>query len=259
MAFKSIVTFALCIVFSAQLLARESISLCGSPNYPPFNWVSKGRVIGVGPSLAKMIFSELGIDVKNHFQGNWARCLKDIETGKAQLFTSGYRTVEREKFTVYSNTPMYSDSQVVFVWKDRKFKFENWSDLKRRRAGILHGVSLGDKFDKFMKENLYVERVSTRRQNFQKMELDRIDFDIIGHLPGIIQVKKLGYEGKIITLKTPITTENLYFGISKKSLFQKHIPYIEKRLKEFHKDGTIKQLVEQHLKIYSGIDSSGIL
>jgi len=237
----------LLFIYSTTALYSDTIKLCGDPNYPPFNWSKDGHIIGVGPEVVSIIFKELGHKVDTKYAGNWARCQRDLEFGDRDIFTAGYKTTKRLQYMNYSEIPLKDDPQVVIVKKGNEFPFKIWEDLKGKVAGHILGSTLGEKFDKFLEENIEVQRVSSRIQNFKKLERERIDFEVVGLWSTLIQMKKLGFENKLSYLKTPVSTENMYIAISKKSKLVNEITYIEKRLEQMHKDGTIDRLINKYI------------
>ncbi len=250
---KLLLKFMLIFICITALNADE-IKLCGDPNYPPFNWSKKGKIIGVGPEVIQIIFKELGHTVNNTYNGNWARCLHDIKLNKRAIFTAGYKTEKRKKFMTYTKIPLKDDPQVIIVKKGKEFTYNTWNDLKGKIAGHILGSTLGDDFDRFLKKNVRIERVSSRLQNFKKLDLERIDFEVVGLWSTIIQMKRFGYYDKLTYLKKPISTENMYIAISKKSKFVEYIPYIEKRLEQMHKNGFIDKLIDKYVNQYSFIE-----
>lgn len=246
--------FALLFFLAIPTLRADIIKLCGDPNYPPFNWAENGHIIGVGPEVVSIIFNELGHEVDDTYTGNWARCQRDLEYGYRDIFTAGYKTSQREKFMRYVKIPLKDDPQVVIVKKGKEFAFNKWEDLIGKVAGHIFGSTLGSEFDKFLEKNIVVQRVSSRIQNFKKLETEKIDFEVVGLWTTLIQMKNLGFENKLSYLKTPVSTENMYIAISKKSKFINDIAYIEQRLKQMHKDGSIDKLIKKYINLLTPTD-----
>jgi len=258
---KKILIFTLfCIFLTGTANAEEMMKTCGDPDYPPFTYIKRlegtepatGQEIkGVAPDILRMIFGELGIKVDSSYVGNWKRCQYNVENGDVDILMVAYITEERKKYAVYTETPLAQDPQAVFVWKGKEFKFEKWDDLKGKRAGLPLGSSVGKEFDEFLEKNTVVERVPEYLNNYKKMELGRIDFEPGGLYAGLIRIKKLGYEGKVVPLSNPINTESLYLPISKKSKYLKYLPELEKGLKKLSEDGTVERLIKEHIDKYS--------
>ena len=83
---------------------------------------------------------------------------------------------------------------------------------------------------------------------FQKV--GRIDFIPLGIPSGMLQTKKFGYTKHIIAAPFKLETEYYYLALGSHSELSEHLPYINQRLSELHKNGKIKQLVTQYSKTY---------
>lgn len=231
--------------------AGEELMACGHPDYPPFMWNENGKVIGAATEIAQMIFGELNIEVNSHFAGNWARCLLQVKSGKTDLIVSGYVNDERRTYADFTENYLSDDPTAIFVWKGKEFKFEKWDDLIGKRMGGILGGSISNEWDEFTVKKLKITNVSTRIQLFKMLEFGRIDFAPTGLYIGQIQVKKFGYDGKIVALPNSIETGYLYIAISKKSKYLKHLPYVNKRLAELKNDGTVKRLLSKYVDYYA--------
>ena len=236
----------LCLNLNAQ-----TMKLCGDPNYPPFNWAQDGKILGVGPEVITLIMQEIGIRVDVIYDGNWARCQRDIKEGHMDIFTAGYKTQQRKTYAVYTNVALKDDPQVVLVKKGREFEYNQWRDLIGKVGGHILGSSLGNDFDKFIKENIKMHYVSSRLQVFKMLEKERVDFEVVGLWPALIQMQRLGYHEKLTPLKKPVSSENMYMAISKKSPFLKYMTFINTRLKEMHENGTIDKIIKKHIDSFS--------
>ncbi len=252
------------ILFADTAFSEKILTACGDSNYPPFTYIEDQEntdsifgleIRGVAPDILRIIFGELGIKVVTKYVGNWKRCQINVKQGSVDVLMGAYVTDERKKYAVYTETPLAPDPQAIFVWKGREFKFEKWEDLKGKKAGMTIGFSSGKAFDGFLERSTTVERVSDRLQNYLKLEMGRIDFEPNGLYAGLIKVKELGYEGKIVPLSRPINTEYLYMPISKKSIFLKYITQLDEGLKRLRANGTIDRLVKAYIEQY-GINKS---
>ncbi|MEO1945248.1 MAG: transporter substrate-binding domain-containing protein, partial [Candidatus Thioglobus sp.] len=246
----------LIVIFSANAsYAAKTINACGHPDYPPFMWQEMGKndlkTVGVATEIAQIIFGELNIKVNSNFNGNWKRCLREIEIGRYDLLVSAYVNDERRVYAKFTENYISDDPTAVFVWKGREFTFEKWEDLIGKEMGGILGGSIGKEWDEFSVKKLNVTNVSTRKQLFLMLKKERIYFTPTGLYTGQIQVKKLGYDGKIIALQNPIKTGYLYVAMSKKSAYLKHLPYVNKRLAELRNDGTIKKLLDKYVDYYA--------
>lgn len=258
----SLVIAVFCL-FAGSARSDDILTACGDMDYPPFTYSAElpdhkdrvslkvgDRITGVCPEILQLIFGELGIKVDSRYAGNWKRCQKTVEDGTVDMIMGAYKTEEREKIYAYPETPVSTDSVTVFVWKGRAFKFDQWDDLKGKRAGIARGTSAGESFDNWLKENAFVDVGPRRVNNYKKLEAGRIDFCVGGMYAELIEIKSYGFEGKIVPLRNPVKVENTYVAVSKKSPFVKYIPQLEDGLKKLHADGTVDRLISKHIEQY---------
>ena len=187
------------VLHSANTQARELIA-CGHPYYPPVSWVQQEQLIGVAPAVVKLIFAELGYQVKLDTVGNWKRCLSEVKTGHADIVVAAYRIDSREPDFDFSEQHILADPIGVFVNPNTSTDYHSLDDLKGKTVGLLFGDSFGDSLDKFIDENNQVEYVSEGQQNLKKLAQGRIDFIPLGIPSGMLQTKKFGYTKHIICL-----------------------------------------------------------
>lgn len=229
--------------------ARELIA-CGHPYYPPVSWVQQQQLIGVAPTVVKLIFGELGYKVRFDAVGNWMRCLWEVKTGHADIVVAAYRIVSREPDFNFSQQHIVADPIGIFVNPNQNVNYHSLNELKGKTVGLLFGDSFGDSLDKFIGDNTHIEYVSQGKQNFAKLAYGRIDFMPLGIVSGQLQTQKFGYNGQIIAAPFELTTEYYYLAIGRHSELGHHMPYINQRLSELHRNGKIQQLQSEYSKIY---------
>ena len=73
----------------------------------------------------------------------WARALNLMETGKADLLSSAFRTPEREAFMDYFAEPFLTSLPIAFyTWKGSGVHLDTFEDLARVKSiGVLRGVA----------------------------------------------------------------------------------------------------------------------
>ena len=244
---------ALSFIFVYSFSFSETVVVSGHFEYPPFMYQVGNSIEGVEVDVLRVIFSELGIKVESKYVGNWARTLSNIEDGTVDI-SCGYINDERKKFAVFSSNILAEDPMSVFVKTGKEFKFEKWEDLIGKRGGSTLGDSQGAKFDEFKKNNLKIELVSSKINNYKKLDYERIDYIIDGLYTTKIFLNRNGFKEKISPLKKPLLKENIYIMVSKKSKYLKYMPEIEKGLKRMREDGVIDKLIEKHIKIVTNME-----
>ena len=248
--------FCTIFIVAVQAHAEQTVIACGHPNYPPFMWQEEKKIIGAGPEIAAQILKQWGLKLDSRYVGNWKRCQKEIQLGRVDMFVAAYKTKERESYADYLPAHLAQDPTAAFVWSTRTFRYRSWDDLIGKRIGTNLGGSMGEAFDAFIKNNFKEHQVSTRLQNFKKLEANRIDFHPTGLYAGLLDAAKHGYEGRIIPLEPHINTEYLFFAFSKKSPFKQLIPKMNTALNRMKREGTVQPVIQRFLKQYSKTSES---
>ncbi len=230
--------------------AERTLIACGHPFYPPVSWVDHNQLVGVAPKATQILFGELGYKVHMRADSNWKRCLREVEQGNADIVVAAYRIESRERYLHFTKQHIISDPVTLFVHQDNANQFNQLEDLKGKTVGLLLGDSFGDTFDDYIRNNSKIEYVSSGQQNFGKLALERIDYMPLGRLSGRLQSEKLGFHQQIVPLNWVITTEFYYLAVGHHSKLSKHLPALNRRLSQMHREGTISRLTDQFSQHY---------
>jgi len=244
---KILIFFSLMLAVSNFSFATEKVIVSGHSARAPFDWQEGDKLVGACIEIISLIFQDLGVEVESKYSGPWARTLKNLEHGKIDIMCGLYITDERKRFAEFTE-PFSKDPVTLFVWHDRSFPFQQWSDLEGKIFGDIIGASRGKKFDEWRSEHATTQYVTSHKQNIKKLERGRIDCFVTSYYLGLMQIKKLGYEEKIVPLDTPISIKNLRYGISRKSSAIEYLPQINARITQLREDGTIDFIIKKHLE-----------
>lgn len=228
----------------------KKIVLCGHPDYPPVSWAQGEQIVGLAPEIVKQIFNRLDYDVDAKVVGNWKRCLRELELGRVDVAVA-YRTQERENIYDFSSQSVIDDPMAIFVNRSRTFPFEHWEDLLGKTTGLMLGDSVGNEFDKFLADELVIERVSKASQNFGKLGRGHIDFIPYGLHTGNLLIEQFGLSDRIVALPNLALTNQYYLAISRKSDLTQYLELIDIELKKMHDNGNVKRLTDHYIKQYS--------
>lgn len=253
---KAFLIIASIIFFVDSVYSDETLIASGHPNQPAFSWVEeKGteeKILGIGAELTKLIFNDFGINVDSKYVGNWKRVLYNAEYGDIDVVVAVYINDKRKTYMDYPSSPYMLNSSVIWVRKGNEFPFEKWEDLIGKTGTAVIGEKFSVQFDEFIKSaNLEIQRIPDFIHSLRKLEKGRVDYMPFSLMAGRLQIKKLGYEGKIINLSTPIYSGDVYLSMSKKSKFCKYLPQVEKSIQKYKVDGTIGRLIEKSIEDYS--------
>lgn len=229
-------------------MAQERYIASGHPDWPPYSWQQGDRITGVGAELAERIFSELGIALEFKTQGNWKRTQAEAEHGKVDVIVAAYRTADRLRYLDYHATPFTDDANVVWVARGREFPYAGWDDLIGRHGTAMLGESYGERFDRFIADRLTVSRVSSALLNWKKLQAGHADYFPFSQYGGEIQVRRFGYQDKVVRLPGAIGTEGVYIAIARKSPLIRYLPQLEQAVRQRRADGTVERLLRTYVE-----------
>jgi polar amino acid transport system substrate-binding protein len=237
--YSSMIVFFLLV---NSVYAKEKLVASATPSAQPYAWSERNEIIGASVELAKLIFSDLGVEVEFRHRP-WARSLMEIEQGTTDLLLTVFYTRERAQLMEFT-VPYAVSETSIFVAKGKAFSYTKWADLIGRIGVGIIGDSNGELFDNFAKEKLKIKSVSRMLQMFRLLDLGRVDYAVYTKASILIEAERLGFSNSIEVLPVSISTPEVFFGISKKSPFLKYLPKINRKINQLRENGTIDRLVE---------------
>ena len=228
---------------TSALAGEKQITAVTEP-WPPY---MGPRLIDNGflPEILVEAFDQVGYTVTVEFRP-WARSLNDVKKGDKDILCGAYYTQEREEFLAYSQ-PIAEVQDVLFMKKGRNITYQQLTDLKPYKIGVVRGAAHGKEFD--AADFLNKEEVTHSGQNIRKLLVDKIDLmagpkDVIEF---IIQRDYPLFVDKIVAVNPPLSTNKIYFGFSKKVAgYQELLKAFSKGLTLIKKDGSYDYLAEKH-------------
>jgi len=241
------------ILISASVFSKENSTAtsCGHHDYPPWNWYKGNELKGACEEAAREIFKRVGVKVSPKFVGPWHRCQQKVSNGEIDINICAFKNPAREQYSYFIPTVLAVNENAVFVRKDKHFSFSKWKDLNNKRIGIVIGVSIGKKFDSFIKTHRDVQKLHSYTQIFKMIKSGRVDVVIVGRMTGKAILKKMKLHEEIIDLERPVLSGKLFISISKKSPQMKHIKAIDELLQRPGHDEWFKSLLKKYVELYA--------
>lgn len=229
----------------------KTITACGHHDYPPWNWKSDNKIIGACAAVTEGLLARLGYQVDLQYVGPWKRCQHLVKTGQVDINICSFINEERQKYSEFIHTPMGVNENAVFVKNTNTFEFSSWDDLKNKRAGLVLGVSIGQKFDDFVKEEKNVTNLVDYASGFKMLNKGRLDYIPFGKFSGLAELEAMGLSDKIVPLPTPLLAGNLYISMSKKSRYLHLLPEMEKMMQEPTYSMWVENLLNEYTHRYA--------
>ena len=233
----------------------SELNVTGNPEYPPLLWQDRknpARLIGAAVELLQTAVDDQNIKVISEFVGPWSRAQAEARIGRIDMLTGAFITEERQTWMDYIKPPMMDMPNVIFVKHNKAFDLNSWDDLKGRVGDTLINNSFGQEFDAYAKKNLIIEEVRSIEFAFERLMLGRTDYVIYELYQGIAIAEAMGSSGDIVALEKPLSSEGLYFTLSKASKCNnaRFKAYLDKRIAELVESGLPQQLVTKYTQIW---------
>lgn len=247
-------SFTLAVQTAAALGPAPAAAQCtrviisAKPDYPPYHWVERGRIVGASVVLVGRILDQLGVAWETRDMGPAPRVLKAAERGEIDLLLGVKRTPEREVYLAYTPTMAFENPVAVFVASARPLKFEQLQDLIGKSGGRLAGESLGVAFDRLASQSLTLQEADSPSVNFQKLAAGRIDYVVSGLHSGRAHLLKLGLADRIVAMPKLINDGAAFHGFSRHSACTAHLEAVNMGLAAARRDGQEQRLLDESLQ-----------
>ncbi|MBF0477328.1 MAG: transporter substrate-binding domain-containing protein, partial [Deltaproteobacteria bacterium] len=164
------------------------------------------------------------------------------------------KTVEREKFAFFSD-PYRKEVIALFVRRGEsgKYHFKTLSDLigSNFKLGVTQGYYYGRDFQLLMKNPNFVKQIeeaSDDLSNYHKLLTNKIDGFLSDQTGTVIDIRKEGLEGKIDIYHIDITSEDIFFMFSRKSVKPDMVGTFNTGLKALKASGRYEEIINKFLK-----------
>ncbi|MBF0549901.1 MAG: amino acid ABC transporter substrate-binding protein [Deltaproteobacteria bacterium] len=233
--------------------AQSSLKVGWEPAAPYQYLDSKGHLTGLDIELFSAIAKK--VNVKLEFKKIlWKKLLSEVEQGTMDIALSATKTAEREKFAFFSD-PYRKEVIVLFVRRgeSEKYHFKTLNDLvgSKFRLGVTSGNFYGKSFDLLMKNPTFVkqtEEASDDLSNYQKLLANKIDGFLADQTGTVIDIRKEGLNGKMDIYPMDITTEDICFIFSRKSVKPDMVGTFNAGLKALKASGDYDKIINKFTK-----------
>ena len=122
-----------------SFIEHHRVVRVGVDDYPPFEFISKGRHIGIVPDYLAVISRRTGIEFKPVYGFTWKQLLNEAKNGTIDMLACLNNTPERRTFLDFTQT-FISTPMAIFVQKGVS-DIKGLSDLADRRLAVPSGYA----------------------------------------------------------------------------------------------------------------------
>jgi len=226
----------------------------GWESFEPFQVKqADGTVSGIDVDLLSEAAKGAGCTV-TFKETPWKRLLAEIEAGKTDAAMGASVTPERQAFALFSE-PYRKDEFVAFVRKGESGRL-GAAGLPGivgpgLRLGTVGGYEYGDTFDTLKKDPAFaklIQEAASTELNLRKLVSNRIDLFLENGFVGLAMAKAEGVGDKIEIHPTVVSSDEVVFLFSKKSVQPEVVSAINQSLAALKKDGRYDQILAKYLK-----------
>jgi len=247
----SMVIGALLFACISQTHAECSrLVLTADPAYPPLHWYDGKNLQGASIEIAKRVLDDLKIPYEVRYVGPFPRVMLMAERGEVDMVATLKKTPEREQFLLFPRTAAFSNPVAVFASRKHVFVFHDRRDLVGLRGGITSGNLFGDGLDEYLRKSLTFEEANSPQNNFDKLNLGRIDYFITGFYAGMAYLLERGDEEKFVALTPYVAETPNFIALARNGHCAEKLGMIDERLAVLKKNGVIDELIRQSIQTW---------
>ena len=243
-----IATLALCALTScgpkgktlAQVQEAGKLVVATSPDFPPFENLEGGKVVGIEVELMQMICDELGVDFEIATI-NFDAVLTGVQTGKYDCGMSGISvTPKREKSVLFTDAYCLA-AQCIVVRADSSIATK--ADLEGKTIAVQTGTTAAE----FCSSAGYELKQYEQNQDAKlALTQGKVDVWVVDDLTAAEYCKD---DASVKILDESMTTEPYAFAFAFGS--EDLVEEINKIIAKLMEDGTVEGLFEKYGAIYT--------
>lgn len=235
--FKNLVLF-LMLIMSTLTFAKGKLYVGTNAEFPPFEYLDKGEVVGFDIDLVKAIGKKLDMEIvikDMAFDG----LIPALETNKIDIVIAGMTASDERKIAVNFSNPYYTANQVIIL-NDNNNDIKTFDDLNGKLVGVMLGFT-GDVVVSEMKD-VKSKKYNASYAAIMELQNNKIDAVVLDSETALNYVKN----NKGLKLaETSGEPEEYAIAISKKN--SELLNKINTALDELKKDGTYETLLKKHM------------
>ncbi len=230
----------------SALKEKGELVVATSPDFPPFESLENGKVVGIEFDVLDLVCKELGVTLKIE-QMDFDSVLPGVQTGKYDCGASGITvTPDRQKNTLFTN-PYCLAAQAIVVKDGSPIKTK--ADLEGKKITVQTSTTA----EEYCMNNGYTNLMAFQANNDAQSALvtGKADAWVIDDLTAAEMVKQYNekHDDKLVILDEAMTTEPYAFAFKLGS--DEVANQINEVLAKLISDGTIKSIFDKYEAPYT--------
>ena len=229
----------------AKVQAAGKLTVATSPDFPPFESLENGEVVGIEIDILQIICEKLGVELDIQ-QMDFDSVLPGVQTGKFDLGASGISVTEKRQKNVLFTDPYCLAAQAIVVTEGSSVTCK--ADLEGKKVSVQTGTTA----ETFCMEAGYEVSSFTANSDAQAALVGgKVDAWVIDDLTAADMVKIYNVEGgdQLVILDEAMTTEPYAFAFAFGS--EDLVEEINTILNSLVEDGTVASIFEKYEAPYT--------
>ncbi len=219
--------------------ASNKLVIATSPDFPPFESLENGEVVGIEIDILNLICDELGKELVIK-QMNFDSVLPGIIAGKYDVGVSGITITESRKKNADFTVPYYEAAQVIVVKADSAIASK--ADLTGKKISVQTGTTAED----YCLQNDYnVSAFEANNDAFAALTAGKVDAWVVDNAVALAMIEG---NASVKKLDENMTTEPYGFAFPKGS--DTLVEAFNTEVNAMIADGTIKAIFDKYETIY---------
>ena len=223
----------------AEVKEAGKLVVATSPDFPPFESIEGGKVVGIEVDILELIAKELGVELEI-VQMDFDSVLLGVQTAKYDCGMSGITVTEERKENMLFTAPYYNAAQVIVVKEDSDIAGK--ADLKGKKVSVQTGTTADEGCTS---EGLEVQAFAANADAKAALTTGKVDAWVVDNLTAFLMVE----EGDGLKILDENMTDEPYafsFAFGSEDLVEE----IDKILADLMADGTIEEIFTNHGETY---------
>ena len=223
----------------ADVKAAGKLTVATSPDFPPFESLEGGEVVGIEVDILELIAKELGVALEI-VQMDFDAVLMGVQSAKYDCGMSGITANEARKENMLFTAPYYNAAQVIVVKEGSAIRGK--ADLTGKKVSVQTGTTADQGCTD---EGLDVSAFAANADAKAALTTGKVDAWIVDNLTAIQMVE----EGDgLVILEEKMTEEPYAFAFAFGS--EDLVEEIDKILSKLIADGTVEAIFAQYGETY---------
>ncbi len=214
----------------AAIQKKGVLTVATSPDFPPFETLENGEVVGIEVDILEKVAESLGVTLQIE-QMDFESVIPGVQAGKFDVGMSGITITEKRKKNVDFSTPYFLAAQTIVVPADSDISSK--ADLEGKKISVQTGTTAED----YCMENGYeVMAYTSNNDAASALTGGKVDAWVVDNEVAVAMADSLG----LVMLDEAMTTEPYAFAFVKGS--DELIAAVDTALNAMLADGSIADI-----------------